>query len=158
MKIICKMSADSECPNGLNICCGTCGELGKCEYVCTSHHAIGFGNPEDCEDAEVITDELTAFYTAVPDTISKITTLINLKKQVEDQEKQLKQKLVEAMETYGVKIFENDLIKMTYVAPTTRSTIDSARLKKDHPAIAEQYTKVSDVAASVRVTLKGGDK
>jgi hypothetical protein len=47
---------------------------------------------------------------------------------------------------------------MTYVAPTTRTTIDSTKLKKDHPEIAEQYSKTSNVSASVRVTLKGGEK
>ena len=158
MIIKCKVADGENCPKGLNICCGTCEDMSTCRDVCTSPNAVGVCDPKDCDDAEIITDELTAFNTAVPETIGKITSLIKLKKQLEDQEKQLKQKLVEAMETYGVKIFENDLIKMTYVAPTTRSTIDSARLKKDHPAIAEQYSKVSDVAASVRVTLKGGDK
>jgi hypothetical protein len=44
------------------------------------------------------------------------------------------------------------------VAPTTRSTLDTKLLKKDHLAIYEQYRKQSDVSASVRVTLKGGDK
>lgn len=151
MKIICKVANSEVCPNGLNICCCSCVDMKECAYCC---EMVLNTKQQNCPNAEVITDELAAFNTAVPDTISKITTLIKLKKQLEDQEKLLKQKLVEAMETYGVKIFENDLIKMTYVAPTTRSTIDSTRLKKDHPAIVEQYTKVSDVAASVRVTLK----
>ena len=154
MKTICKVVAEGTCPRGLNICCGTCDHVVNCMESCDAHTRYDYQN---CPDAEVITDELTAFNTAVPDTIGKIASLIRLKKELEDQEKQLKQKLVEAMEAYGVKSFENDLIKMTYVAPTTRSTIDSARLKKDHPDIVEQYTKVSDVAASVRVTLKGGD-
>lgn len=154
MKILCKMSAESECPHRLNICCGTCEEVSTCEVSCTSHHAIGFGDPKDCEDAEIINDDLVAFQTSVPDTINQITELIVMKKQLDEQEKLLKQKLVEAMEAYGVKKFENEQIAMTYVAPTTRSTIDGTRLKKDHPDIAEQYTKVSDVAASVRVTVK----
>jgi hypothetical protein len=40
------------------------------------------------------------------------------------------------------------------VAPTTKTTIDSTKLKKEHPDIAEQYTKVSNVSASVRITVK----
>lgn len=149
MIIKCKVEG-AECPHELDICCGTCGFKDNCGNRCD---ACG-GNVEKCPDAEVITGELTAFQSAVPDTIGKITQLIKLKKQLDDQEKELKATLVKTMEAYGVKSFENDLIKMTYVAPTTRSSIDSARLKKDHPAIAEQYTKVSDVSASVRVTLK----
>lgn len=154
MIIKCKVAAGN-CPQDLDICCATCGFKANCGNCCDSQT---MNDHQNCPDAEVITGEMTAFQSAVPDTIGKITTLIKMKKQLEDQEKQLKQKPVEAMEIYGVKSFENDLIKMVYVAPTTRSSIDSARLKKDHPDIAQQYTKISDVSASVRVTLKGGDK
>ena len=41
-----------------------------------------------------------------------------------------------------------------YVAPTTRTTIDSKKLKADHPDIAEAYSKTSNVSASVRITVK----
>lgn len=141
---------NADCPHDLDICCGTCNFRDGCGNVCGSCR----GNVQECPDAQVITGELTQFQSAVPDTIKKITQLVKLKKQLDDQEKQLKEQLVKAMETYDVKAFENDLIKITYVAPTTRTTIDSARLKKDHPHLAQQYTKVSDVSASVRVTLK----
>lgn len=150
MKILCKV-ADAECPKGLNICCGVCEDMNTCEDCCPM---MAGGKHHNCPNAEPVTDELVAFQTSVPDTIKRITDLVVMKKQLDEQEKLLKQKLVEAMETYGVKIFENEQIKMTYVAPTTRSTLDSARLKKDHPDIAEQYTKVSEVSASVRVAVK----
>lgn len=153
MSIICKIAAN--CPHDLNTCCGVCGFRDNCGNACDSAFML---KPDACPDAEVTNGEITAFQSAVPETIKKITSLMALKKQLDEQEKQLKQKLVEAMEIYGVKSFENELIKMTYVAPTTRSTIDSARLKKDHPAIAAQYTKTSNVSASVRVSLKGGGK
>lgn len=154
MKILCKVEG-AECPHDLNICCGTCGFKDSCGNRCMGQDKL---DPQNCPDAEVITGELTAFQSAVPETIKKITQLIKLKKQMDEQEKQLKQKLVEAMETYGIKSFEDDLIKMTYVAPTIRSSIDSTRLKKDFPGIVEQYTKTSNVAAFVKVELKGGGK
>lgn len=150
-KIICKVEG-VECPNGLKICCGVCDHRGTCPDVCGS---ISMISPQNCDDAEVITNELVQFESAVPDVIQKITTLKRLKKEMDEREKALNQKLVEAMEQYGVKSFENDLIKITYVAPTTRSTIDSTKLKKDHPDIAARYSKVSEVSASVRVTVKG---
>jgi len=149
MKVLCNDATADTCPKGLTICCGTCGDREECANACGYHDAW-----EDCESREVITDELVQFQTATPEVIQKISTLVMLKKQLEDQEKQLKQKLVEAMEAYGVKAFENDQIKMTYVAPTTRSTIDSTKLKKDHPDLVEQYTKTSNVSASVRITVK----
>lgn len=154
MKIKCK-NATGNCPQDLDICCATCGFKANCGNCCDSQT---MDDHQTCPDAEVITVELTAFQSAVPDTIKKITDLLKLKKQMDEQEKQLKQKLVEAMEIYGVKSFETDLIKLTYVAPTTRSSIDGTRLKKDHPDIAEQYTKTSNVAAYAKVELKGGGK
>ena len=68
--------------------------------------------------------------------------------------KVMKQKLQEAMETYGVKSFETPEVKFMYVAPTTRTTIDSKKLKADHPDIAKAYSKTSNVSASVRITVK----
>lgn len=148
MKTICKL-AEAQCPNGLLICCGTCEHKTTCGMVCGD--VAGW---QTCDDAREITDELTQFQAAVPEAIQKITNLVQMKKQLEDQEKLLKEQLLKAMETYDVKSFENENIKLVYVAPTTRSTLDSTRLKKDHPDIAQQYTKISNVSASVRITVK----
>ena len=150
MKVICKVEG-AECPRNLKICCGTCEHANTCNQCCDS---VYDGTDITCAEAELISDALIQFESSVPDTINKITTLLQLKKELDEQEKQLKQTLVDAMERYGVKSFENDQIKMTYIAPTTRSTLDSIKLKKEHPHLAEQYTKTSTVSASVRVTVK----
>ena len=125
MKIICKVEG-AECPEGLKICCGTCEHQDTCKQACDSAKM----SYEDCVEAEIVTDELMQFESAVPDAIRKITTLVQMKKDLDEQEKLLKQELLKAMEAYGVKSFETDQIKMTYVAPTTKTAIDSAKLKK----------------------------
>ena len=66
----------------------------------------------------------------------------------------MKEMLITAMEACHLKSWDNNLIKITYVAPTTRKSIDSTRLKKEKPDIAEEYTKESKVSASVRITVK----
>ncbi len=76
------------------------------------------------------------------------------KKAAEARAADLRAALMAAMEQNSVNSFENDLIKITYVAPTTRTAIDSTRLKKDLPEIAEKYTKTSNVKASLRITIK----
>ncbi len=76
------------------------------------------------------------------------------KKEAEEKAASLRQMLLEQMRSQNIKSFENERIKITYVEPTTRETIDSARLKKELPEIAEQYKKISNVKDSVRVTLK----
>lgn len=42
-------------------------------------------------------------------------------------------------------------VKLTYVAPSTRSAIDSKKLKEEEPELAKKFTKISKVSASVRV-------
>ena len=41
--------------------------------------------------------------------------------------------------------------KLTYVSPSTRSTIDSKRLKEEEPELAKKFTKTSNVRATVRL-------
>lgn len=76
------------------------------------------------------------------------------KKAAEAQAQELRAAIMIAMEKNGVKKFENDQIILTYVEPTTRTSIDSTKLKKDMPEVAEKYTKTSNVKASLRITLK----
>lgn len=77
------------------------------------------------------------------------------KKQAELKALELRSALLEAMEQNGVSSFENENIKLTYIAPSVRTNIDSAKLKKEMPQIAEKYTKQTNVKASLRITLKG---
>lgn len=42
--------------------------------------------------------------------------------------------------------------KLTYVSPSTRTSIDSKKLKEEEPAIAEKYSKTTNVKASIRLS------
>ena len=42
-------------------------------------------------------------------------------------------------------------MKLIYVSPSTRSTIDSKKLKEEEPELAKKYTKITNVAATIRV-------
>lgn len=42
-------------------------------------------------------------------------------------------------------------IKLTYVSPSTRKTIDSKKLKEEEPSIAEKYTKITNVNPTIRL-------
>ena len=41
--------------------------------------------------------------------------------------------------------------KLTYVSPSTRSTVDSKKLKEEEPEIAKKFTKSISVNASIRI-------
>lgn len=83
-----------------------------------------------------------------------ISQIEEQKKAAEAQATELREAILQAMKDNGLQTFETDRIKLTYVAPTTRTAIDSTRLKKEMPEIAEKYTKTSKVKASLRVNLK----
>ncbi|MBR2493887.1 MAG: hypothetical protein IKB64_10600 [Paludibacteraceae bacterium] len=42
-------------------------------------------------------------------------------------------------------------VKLTYVGPSTRTSIDSKKLKEEEPELAKKFTKTSNVNASVRI-------
>lgn len=42
-------------------------------------------------------------------------------------------------------------VKLTYVSPNTRSSIDTKKLKEEEPAIAEKFMKTTNVSASIRL-------
>lgn len=112
----------------------------------------------DCErNGELYTQTLTVSNTQ----LAELVEVEELIKQIEAQRKEaeaqaadLRAAIMRAMEQNGCTSFENERIKLTYVAPTTRTAIDSARLKRERPEIAEEYTKTSNVKASLRITLK----
>lgn len=146
--IECKEGA---CPmDGRKICCKIC-PVRDCEYCCSEI-------PNSCGRSiflqEDTNTEMTVFKTEAGAIIRAVADLTLQKKQIEEQEKRMREQLRQAMEQYGVKSFENEDVKFTYIAPTTRTSIDSARLRKDLPDVAQKYSKTSPVAASVKITVK----
>jgi hypothetical protein len=140
----CKVAIDdkNECTN----CCYFCDKKDTCNDVCQDIAKV-------CEEQVEETD-LQVIESTVPDVLKAITDITVQKKKLEKQEKLMKEKLLQAMEEHGVKSFENAKVKFMYVAPTTRTTIDSKKLKADHPDIAKAYSKTSNISASVRITVK----
>lgn len=142
---------------GKDICCCFCADRANCEDACD-----GKENPcSSCYDDEAPTEGLApldAFKVTTGNAIKKIADLELAKKNIENDESALREQLLQAMEKYGVKKFETDAVTFTYVAPTTRNTIDSKALKAEQPDIAAMYTKTSNVKASVKITVKDGGK
>lgn len=139
---------DGNCKDYGDICCFNCIERTDCQCSCSE-------DPNKCGNS--VTEnpqELTLFQSKAIAIMHEIAELDRMKKQLEAKDKVVRQELQEAMDKYGVKKFENDILKVTYVEPTTRTTIDSARLKKELPAVAEKYTKTSQVKGSVRIEVK----
>ncbi len=131
-----------------DICCYGCPDMQSCELCCSEHF-------ETCGEAQCEeSTDIAVFQSKAMTIMQKIADIDLQRKRLEAQDKAVRQELQEAMDKYGIKKFENDILKITYVEPTTRSAIDSVRLKKELPAVAEKYTKITQVKGSVRIEVK----
>lgn len=141
---------ENPCPHGkFDGCCYFCPDRASCANACPE-------NPEKCGQA--IFDEeagLQAFQQSQLATLNAIASLTAHKKAIEDQEKEMKAKLYEAMVKFGVDKFESDVLNLTLVKPTNATSIDSAKLKKKYPDIASECSKTTAKAGYVKITLKG---
>lgn len=147
MPLKCK---DTSCSvNNSDQCCFECADYKTCKDRCDLV-------PAKCGSAEEVkeTTDLALFQNKAMMVMQSIVNINHQKKILEDRDKAVREELQKAMDEFGIKSFENDLLKVTYVEPTTRTTIDSARLKKELPAVAEKYSKVSQVKGSVRIEVK----
>lgn len=133
-------------------CCCLCPEKDDCTQYCGDHYDL-CGKAEFTEE-ETSVEVFTERHAVV---LRKIADIVTQKKALEATEKELKDKLKEAMEAYNVKKFSSDILDITYVPDGTRSSIDTAKLKKLHPDIAAQCTKVSKTSAYIKVTVKDGE-
>lgn len=145
------IKCENSCPLGkFDGCCYSCSVHSSCHDSCLE-------KPVECGQA-VFDEEtgLQAFQQSQLATLNAIASLTAHKKAIEEQEKQMKAALYEAMVKYGVKKFESDVLNLTMVEPTTTTTIDSAKLKKKYPNIAAECSKSSAKAGYVKITVKSG--
>jgi len=147
------IKCNHECPlKKFDGCCHSCPHIEGCTDACESE-------PKTCGEATF--DEETGLVTFKEQQLAvlqQIADLVTAKKQIEAQEKELKDKLKEAMERCSIKKFDSDILKITYIAATTATSIDSAKLKKNYPDIASECSKTSNKSAYIKVEVKGDDK
>ena len=88
------------------------------------------------------------------DEVQKMEMQLVQFKELEKQYKEAKKKLHDAMEAYDIKKFETDHVVITRILPSERRSLDSKKLKEDHPELAKQYQKITKTKGSVRIKLK----
>lgn len=75
-------------------------------------------------------------------------------KNIKAQQDSLRENLLQAMEKYDVEKWDNELMTITYVKPTTKTTLDSKKIKEELPEVFTKYSKTSNVKSSIRIKLK----
>ena len=83
-----------------------------------------------------------------------IADLQNKQQELQEKNNEIKEEIKKAMEENEIKKYENDFIAITYVASTTRKTIDSKLLKEKYENIYNECSKISNVKSSVRIKIK----
>ena len=154
MVLKCKIASEASC--GKDCCCYDCKDARDCKDKCPTFTALGKKVLMECEELEKIEEpaELVTLDQKVPQAIKAMTDLLTQQKVLEQKISDMREVIKTAMEQYDVKSFENEAVKITYIAPTERKSIDSTRLKKEHPEIAEVYQKVSQVKSTVKIEVK----
>jgi len=84
---------------------------------------------------------------AVGDAVTK-------KAELEKQNTDMRAAIYEAMEANDVDKFDGDLITITRVKPTTRTTFDSKRFQEERPKTYAKYLKTGNVKGSIRIAVK----
>ena len=88
------------------------------------------------------------------ETIEKIKEFQKEKARMDMLEKELKSKLKEAMEKVGLKKFIVNGLCASIKDGSTRTTIDSKKLKEECPDIYEAYSKTTQVSSSITLSFE----
>ena len=86
-----------------------------------------------------------------------INTIVEIEKQIKDLkalQDGYKESLLKEMEEKNVLKIDTEKLLIYYVAPSTRETLDSKKLKEDLPDIYDLYVKFTDVKSSLRIKVK----
>ena len=105
-------------------------------------------------DLGVSEEELEELEELMEDIKSKEEELKLLKEKVD----KVKEVLYDTMGKEGVKTVDRGKLKITYVAPSNRTSIDSKKLEKEEPEIYKKYVNTTTVAGSIKITLIGEKK
>jgi len=80
-------------------------------------------------------------------------TIVELKK----QQNALKETLLDEMQKRGIKKIDTPKLTITVIDETTKETFDSKSFRADHRDLYDDYVKISDVKAYVKIGVKNGD-
>lgn len=98
-------------------------------------------------------NELEVFKSEALALIAEVAAIEKQKKSLDELQKDMRSQILAAMERHNIKSFRNELMSITYTAPSVRETLDSKAVQIKYPAIYHECLKTSNVKASIRITL-----
>ena len=101
--------------------------------------------------------DIVATYGSLPEAVRSVENEIVMiekeLKEYKEREEELKKGLYKVMEENDIKSFRGTRITLTRVLPTTAETLDQRALKKECPDIYARFTKKTNKAGSLRITI-----
>ena len=88
-----------------------------------------------------------------PVVAERLAEFERMAKTIKAKQDELKQKILEEMESKGIVSIKSPELSISYVAPTTRETFDSKAFRKDHPDLYDEYVSISMVRSSIRMKV-----
>ena len=75
-------------------------------------------------------------------------------KEIKEKEDNLKQAILNEMESKGIVKIDTDDLTINYIASADRETFDSKTFRENHADLYDEYIKFTPVKSSIRIKLK----
>lgn len=76
---------------------------------------------------------------------------------LQERDRELRSRLLEAMEISiangGSNVFQNDVLKINYIAPQIRTTLDTSRIKSEAPEVFKEFSKEVEVKSHLKIDV-----
>lgn len=84
----------------------------------------------------------------------RIISLEKQAKEIEKQQKSMRNDILDAMRYYGVLKIENEFLNIALIPEHDTEKFDSKKFKEENPDVYDLYAKISKVKPSIRITVK----
>lgn len=138
------METQNQMPSASNLAIAT--QLDNINFVASNLNQISY--------ADVVINKDPRALKAIEDMERAISEMETRIKAAKAQYAEVKQRILDTMESQGIKKIENDHFFMTAKAAYTRTQFDGTAFRKDHPELAEPYIKTVDVKSALEIKLK----
>lgn len=110
---------------------------------------------EIIKELQTVSKEMQVVDNRISKAVAKEKQLLD---KLSERHEALKARLLVAMEENGIKKFENDMLRVTYVAPQIRTSFDTARFKEEAPEIYAEFTKETYTKSHVKISVYETDE
>lgn len=85
---------------------------------------------------------------------NKLCKLMDLKKRIEAEEKEMEKALKNAMDEHNIYALKNDDLTISNLPEGTQETFDKDAFKEDYPELYDKYTKITTRSAQLKILRK----